>query len=84
MLFQIEDSRLQRQMDLVREEQTQVRLLRQLLDGQEMLSEKPGRILERLEAQTRKRLQFLEDTRAACLQLQADVDRTLDRLTLPE
>lgn len=84
MLFQIEDSRLQQQMDLVCQEQSELRALQEMLSGREMLARKPARILERLEKQIRSRLQFLENTQAACRQLQSDVDRIIDPLLPPE
>lgn len=81
MLFEVKDTGLQRQIDLVREELREVSLMEELLSAQ------PGALpsccaeyLQQEEKNIRKRISFLESLRERAVSLRAEVGKDMDEV----
>lgn len=81
MLFEVDEARLQNQIDLVQQELREIRLIKELLHSQPMLqtSKRTEYILWQ-ERQIQKRSSFLETVRVSIHQLHNDVEKDMDAL----
>ncbi len=81
MLFEVKDTGLQRQIDLVCEELREVSIMEELLFSRpEVMLSCCAEYLQQEEKNIRKRISFLESLRARAALLQAEVGKDMDEV----